>query len=137
MFDVVDVQGASSLARTPPPSLSFVRVSEERRPQAISLLPGTRFAQGILGAEDDGKVRYGEDGRTLRRAHLWGRSEGKTFEARRTHLRFEWHEELREYYVRVVDDATNEVIREIPPKKWLDLVAYMLEHLGLLVDARV
>ncbi|WP_121444153.1 flagellar protein FlaG [Brockia lithotrophica] len=134
VFDVVDVQGATSLARTPPLPLSFARVPEGRRAQAVAL---TRPGQKILGAEDDGKSKPGEDGRILRRVHLWGQSEGHTFETRRTHLRFVWHEELREYYVRVVDDATNEVIREIPPKKWLDLVAHMLEHLGLLVDARV
>jgi flagellar protein FlaG len=38
--------------------------------------------------------------------------------------------------VKVIDENTGEVIREIPPKKILDMVANMLELAGLLVDER-
>lgn len=54
-----------------------------------------------------------------------------------THLKFEFHEELEEYYVTMVDDATHEVIKEIPPKKLLDMYAAMKEYLGILVDRRI
>ncbi len=54
-----------------------------------------------------------------------------------THLKFVLHEELNEYYVQVVDNDNNEVLREIPPKKLLDLYAAMAEYLGLLVDRRI
>ncbi|MDQ0214913.1 flagellar protein FlaG [Oikeobacillus pervagus] len=54
-----------------------------------------------------------------------------------THLKFEFHEKLQEYYVAIVDDQTNEVIKEIPPKKLLDLYASMTEYLGLLVDKKI
>jgi flagellar protein FlaG len=54
-----------------------------------------------------------------------------------SHLKFKFHEELKEYYVAVVDDITNEVIKEIPPKKLLDLYAAMTEYLGLLIDKKV
>jgi flagellar protein FlaG len=53
-----------------------------------------------------------------------------------THLKFSLHEELQEYYVAIVDDATNEVIREIPSKKLLDMYAAMTEYVGLLVDRK-
>jgi flagellar protein FlaG len=53
-----------------------------------------------------------------------------------THLRFTFHEELNEYYVQIVDDQTNEVIREVPPKKILDMVAKMHEMIGLLIDEK-
>ena len=36
-----------------------------------------------------------------------------------TSLKFEFHEELNEYYVTIVDNTSNEVIKEIPPKKCL------------------
>jgi len=52
-------------------------------------------------------------------------------------LKFVLHEELNEYYVQVVDNDNNEVLREIPPKKLLDLYAAMAEYLGLLVDRRI
>ncbi|MHC0038178.1 flagellar protein FlaG [Pseudoneobacillus sp. C159] len=54
-----------------------------------------------------------------------------------THLKFEFHDELKEYYVAIVDDTTNEVVKEIPPKKLLDMYAAMTDYLGLLVDKKI
>src|SRR5699024_4858457 len=55
----------------------------------------------------------------------------------RTNLKFELHEELDEYYVKVINLKTDEVIREIPPKKMLDMYAAMAEFMGLLVDEKI
>ncbi|MEA3320501.1 MAG: flagellar protein FlaG [Bacillota bacterium] len=52
-------------------------------------------------------------------------------------IRFELHDELNEYYVTVVDVATDEVIREIPSKKFLDMYAAMTEYMGLFVDKKI
>ena len=54
-----------------------------------------------------------------------------------THLKFQFHDKLQEYYVAIVDDTTNEVIKEIPPKKLLDMYAAMTDYLGLLVDKKI
>ncbi|OMP65779.1 flagellar protein FlaG [Domibacillus epiphyticus] len=54
----------------------------------------------------------------------------------RTHVQFEYHEDLKEYYVVVVNDDSKEVVREIPPKKMLDMYAAMTEFIGLLVDKK-
>jgi flagellar protein FlaG len=54
-----------------------------------------------------------------------------------TSIKFNLHEKLNEYYVTVIDDDTNEVIREIPAKKLLDMYADMAEKVGLLVDKRI
>lgn len=54
-----------------------------------------------------------------------------------TSLIFKFHEKLNEYYVTIVDDNTNQVIKEIPPKKLLDTYAAMAERLGFLVDRKV
>jgi len=54
-----------------------------------------------------------------------------------THLKFQFHDELQKYYVAIVDDQTNEVIREIPPKKLLDMYAEMTKFLGLMVDKKI
>lgn len=53
-----------------------------------------------------------------------------------TSLKFTMHDELQEYFVQIVDEATNEVIREIPPKKFLDMYAAMAEFMGLFVDEK-
>ncbi|MFT0801502.1 flagellar protein FlaG [Bacillus swezeyi] len=55
-------------------------------------------------------------------------------EPSQVHLQFELHEKLGEYYVQVVDNHTEEIIREIPPKEWLDFYAAMAEFMGLIVD---
>lgn len=54
-----------------------------------------------------------------------------------TTLKFKLHDELKEYYVQIVDERTNEVIREIPPKKLLDIYAAMMEFVGLIVDKKI
>lgn len=51
-------------------------------------------------------------------------------------LKFTFHEDLQEYYVEIVDLQTNEVIREIPPKKFLDMYAAMVQLMGMFVDKR-
>lgn len=55
----------------------------------------------------------------------------------RTNLKFELHEKLKEYYVTVVNPVTDEVIKEIPPKKLLDMYAAMAEFMGFLVDEKI
>ncbi|MUV39061.1 uncharacterized protein JNUCC1_02933 [Lentibacillus sp. JNUCC-1] len=55
----------------------------------------------------------------------------------KTDLKFQLHEDLNEYYVTVVNPVTHEVIKEIPPKKMLDMYAAMAEFMGLLVDEKV
>jgi len=54
-----------------------------------------------------------------------------------TSIQFELHEKLDEYYVKVINNDTKEVIREIPPKKMLDMYAAMAELIGLIVNERV
>jgi len=53
--------------------------------------------------------------------------------------RFEFsiHEDTKEIMVKVINDETDEVIREIPPEKILDMVAKMWELAGILVDRKI
>ncbi|CQR46405.1 flagellar protein FlaG [Paraliobacillus sp. PM-2] len=53
-----------------------------------------------------------------------------------TDVKFEFHDKLERYYVTVVDQNTKEVIKEIPPKKMLDLYASIAESIGLIVDEK-
>ncbi|HEX3010710.1 MAG TPA: flagellar protein FlaG [Syntrophomonadaceae bacterium] len=52
-------------------------------------------------------------------------------------LQFSVHDKTKQIMVKVVDELTGEVIREIPPKKVLDMVAMTWEEIGLLVDEKV
>lgn len=55
----------------------------------------------------------------------------------RTNLKFVFHEGLNEYYVAVVNPLTDEVVKEIPPKKMLDMYAAMAEFMGILIDEKI
>ncbi|PAE25844.1 flagellar protein FlaG [Bacillus sp. 7894-2] len=58
-------------------------------------------------------------------------------QASHTSLKFVLHDELNEYYVTLVDDRTQEVVKEIPSKKMLDMYAAMTEFVGLVVDKKI
>ncbi len=53
-----------------------------------------------------------------------------------TMFKFSIHEGTKEIMVRVINEETGEVIREIPPEKILDMVAKMWELAGIFVDER-
>lgn len=55
----------------------------------------------------------------------------------RTNLKFELHDRLDRYYVSVINSETNEVIKEIPPKKMLDMYAEMADFIGILIDKKI
>ncbi|WP_079710780.1 flagellar protein FlaG [Paraliobacillus ryukyuensis] len=54
-----------------------------------------------------------------------------------TSIKFELHDKLDKYYVTVVDSDTDELIKEIPPKKLLDVYAAMAEFMGFIVDEKI
>lgn len=51
--------------------------------------------------------------------------------------KFVMHEGLDRYYVQVVDSDTEEVIREVPPRKLLDAFYTMQKFLGMIVDEKI
>lgn len=61
----------------------------------------------------------------------------KILQSKNSHLHFVLHDKLQEYYVQVVDDKTNDVIKEIPSKKVMDMVANFYEKLGIIVDKKI
>lgn len=52
-------------------------------------------------------------------------------------LSFQLHEGSGRMMVRVINEETGDVIKEIPPKEILDTVARIMEFVGLLLDRRV
>jgi flagellar protein FlaG len=51
-----------------------------------------------------------------------------------TSLKFSIHEATKEIIVKVIDNETKEIVKEIPPEKILDMIASMLEKTGIFVD---
>lgn len=53
-----------------------------------------------------------------------------------TECQFSYHEATRRISIKVLDQESGEVIREIPPEKTLDMIAKTLELAGILVDEK-
>ena len=51
--------------------------------------------------------------------------------------KFVFHDGLDRYFVQVVDTQTEEVVKEIPPKKLLDAFYEMQKLLGMIVDEKI
>ncbi|MDN4492224.1 flagellar protein FlaG [Ureibacillus aquaedulcis] len=51
--------------------------------------------------------------------------------------KFVYHEGLDRYFVQVVNKDTDEVVKEIPPKKLLDAFYEMQKMVGMIVDEKI
>lgn len=51
--------------------------------------------------------------------------------------KFVFHEGLDRYFVQVVDTETEEIVKEIPPKKLLDAFYEMQKLVGMIVDEKI
>ncbi|MGE5628628.1 MAG: flagellar protein FlaG [Solirubrobacterales bacterium] len=60
----------------------------------------------------------------------------KLFEDKTTHVQYEVYGKMRSITIKILDDKTNEVIKEIPPKKLIDMVDRLCEIAGVLVDEK-
>jgi len=54
----------------------------------------------------------------------------------KTRCEFSYHEETNRISIKVIDQATEETIKEIPAEETLDMLARIWEFSGLLVDER-
>ena len=53
-----------------------------------------------------------------------------------TRCEYSYHKETNRVSIKVINEDTDEVIREIPPEKSLDMLQKMWEMAGILVDER-
>jgi flagellar protein FlaG len=60
----------------------------------------------------------------------------KMFEESNRRFEYSVHKKTNNIIIRVIDETTNEVIKEIPPEKILDIMASIMELAGLIVDER-
>ncbi|QPA55087.1 flagellar protein FlaG [Lysinibacillus sphaericus] len=51
--------------------------------------------------------------------------------------KFVYHEGLERYYVAIVNRESDEVVKEIPPKKLLDAFYEMQKMVGMIVDEKI
>ncbi|HHU83371.1 MAG TPA: flagellar protein FlaG [Firmicutes bacterium] len=102
-----------------------------------------QFMSPLGAAEQERREAKKEE---LSRKELLGLLEEKTGQLNRAmeifnkRLRFEVHEETERIMVKILEKRTgntDEVIREIPPERVLDMLARLEEMIGLLIDERI
>lgn len=54
----------------------------------------------------------------------------------KTRCEFSYHESTKSISIKIIDEQTKEVLREVPPEKILDMIGKMWEMAGILVDEK-
>lgn len=60
----------------------------------------------------------------------------KLFEGKDTHVEYEFIGKSRTMSVKIIDDKTKDVIKEIPPKKIIEMIDKLCELAGIMVDEK-
>lgn len=61
----------------------------------------------------------------------------KALQGANTRIEFHIHEKTNSVMVKVINSETDELIREIPPEKILDMAALLWELAGIIIDERI
>lgn len=88
----------------------------------------TNMGQGTVVGRDNGVYTIPED---MAKSII---TEINKKISKNTTAQFSYHEKTNRIMIKIMDSETNEVIKEIPPEKTLDMIAQILELAGILVD---
>ncbi|WP_046174406.1 flagellar protein FlaG [Domibacillus indicus] len=112
------------------------RIGESAVPAITKPLEATEAK--TMEAEQKPAVETAEQGIPLQEEELQKFTDQvNTFlQPTQTHIQFEYHEDLQEYYAVIVDNNSEEIIKEIPSKKILDMYAAMTEFIGFFFDKK-
>ena len=86
-------------------------------------------ADALAMALEQGKIDQDQLKKVLEKLNIF-------LNALEVQMKFSVHEGTGQVIVRVVNTETGKVIREIPPQRILDMVAKMMEMVGVLLDER-
>ena len=143
----VGALNVSSQTRTPRPQSEAVDVNAgstaNQQVQAATLPPvggkGTSDNNSKPGQQDRGAVQTDKEvapDKIKAAVDDLNKTVKQASPMHHTQLSFKYHEDTNRISITVTDSDTDEVIREIPPEKTLDMLAKAWEMAGLLVDER-
>ncbi|WP_373898286.1 flagellar protein FlaG [Haloimpatiens sp. FM7315] len=103
----------------------------------VKVLKETSKAENTVNKSSDNYDKHREDG-DLKEKDIKDMVDGlnKLIDGASTHVEYEKHDKFNQYVIKIIDNDTKEVIKEIPPKKILDMVAKMCEMVGIIVDKK-
>lgn len=100
--------------------------------QALQAPSGSGAARESV--ESDGKENMSVSGESAQKIV---REMNSAFAVLNTRISFGVIEELDKVVIRVIDNETNKVLRQIPPEELVQVMVRMRELVGLLIDERV
>ncbi|WP_245890147.1 flagellar protein FlaG [Rummeliibacillus pycnus] len=98
-------------------------------------LTSSSFVKGQSIAENSSKQKSDEQMKEI--VQLTVNKLNQFAEIQNRNSKFVFHDGLKEYYVEVVNAQTDEVIKEIPPKKILDTYYELQKIFGKIFDEKV
>lgn len=88
-----------------------------------------------LGASKEGSSEQDLEGKKKALLQILQKEDNK-IQVKNNSLEFAMHDETNQIMVKVIDNNTHEVVKEIPSQKVLDMIAKMMEFAGLFVDEK-
>ncbi len=89
-----------------------------------------------VATEAQAHEQAGNEENTSRRIKSAVDHANQTMRHAKTKCEFSYHEETKRVSIKVIDEETEEVIREIPPEEALEMLSKMWELAGLMVDEK-
>lgn len=83
-----------------------------------------------------GNIDCGDDGEFFQYVKTTVDRTNEKLKVMRTRCELSYYEDIKRISIKIINEDTKEVIREIPPEKTLQAVRNMMELAGLLVDER-
>ena len=100
-----------------------------------TVIPGTIKADG--SNNNGNEQEKGQQEQATKRQIMNAISRmNSTMKQSRTRCEFTYHEKINRVSIKILDEDTDEVIREIPPEEALEMIAKMWELAGLLFDEK-
>ncbi len=136
-MDVETISKAGTGYTSPEPVK--VSVPSPERAQVVVETAAPAVAQsGMTGGKSEAEQNFDGGKRDRAPSEATVDDAVKSANRRMDHTRCEYsyHKELNRVSIKVINDDTGEVIREIPPEKSLDMLQKMWEMAGILVDEK-
>lgn len=101
-----------------------------------SVAPASKTNADVASLEKQGKQDSKKENGNSKLVQGAVDSVNESLKPSHTSVKFKYHDKLNRVSIKIVDDETDEVIKEIPPEETLEMVQKMLEQAGILVDER-
>lgn len=93
--------------------------------------------QPVFTGNKDGKQKEEDQGQANDKQMQMAISDANSkMRHSKTKAEFSYHEPTKSVSIRIMDEDTNEVIKEIPPEETLDMIVKVWELAGIMVDEK-